>query len=206
MPVSADRYMNEYFGRAVARRPALAFTARGIASEPVVAEGPQPPRRIARSGCSRDAAATRLRACRRARRAPRTGRCGAPDGRTLYYVSDRGGAAEHLDAARSAASRRPVTRFTSGRVLWPTISTDGRTIAFERDFGIWTLDTATGEAQPVSHRAARRCRPAPAVGAPDVYRSIRGDGALARRQEGRVRRARRGVRGVRARTAATRRA
>lgn len=29
-------------------------------------------------------------------------------------------------------------------MLWPTITGDGRTIAFERDFGIWTLDTASG--------------------------------------------------------------
>jgi Tol biopolymer transport system component len=43
-----------------------------------------------------------------------------------------------------------LTRFSDGRVLWPTISADGKTVAFERDFGIWTVDTATGKSQPVS--------------------------------------------------------
>jgi tricorn protease len=44
---------------------------------------------------------------------------------------------------------KPVTRFSDGRVLWPTISNDGRTIVFERDFDIWKLDTATGQAGKV---------------------------------------------------------
>src|SRR5690606_36316550 len=30
------------------------------------------------------------------------------------------------------------------RVLWPSISANGATVAFERDFGIWTLDIASG--------------------------------------------------------------
>jgi Tol biopolymer transport system component/C-terminal processing protease CtpA/Prc len=35
-------------------------------------------------------------------------------------------------------------------VLWPSISRDGRTVVFERDFQIWKLDTRTGQAAPVS--------------------------------------------------------
>ncbi|MGH8183668.1 MAG: hypothetical protein ACREPH_08420 [Rhodanobacteraceae bacterium] len=42
-----------------------------------------------------------------------------------------------------------MTHFTNGRVLWPAISGNGGTNAFERDFGIWTVDTATGNAQSV---------------------------------------------------------
>jgi Tol biopolymer transport system component len=34
-------------------------------------------------------------------------------------------------------------------VLWPTISYDGKAIAFERDFGVWTFDVATGKASEV---------------------------------------------------------
>ncbi|MGH8215385.1 MAG: S41 family peptidase [Rhodanobacteraceae bacterium] len=43
-----------------------------------------------------------------------------------------------------------MTHFTNGRVLWPAISGNGGTNAFERDFGIWTVDTATGNAQPIA--------------------------------------------------------
>jgi C-terminal processing protease CtpA/Prc/Tol biopolymer transport system component len=35
-------------------------------------------------------------------------------------------------------------------VLWPSISRDGRTIAFERDFGIWTVEATTGRTREVS--------------------------------------------------------
>ncbi len=75
------------------------------------------------------------------------------DGRALFYVSDRGGA-ENLwtRAASAGTSDRAVTTFTNGRVLWPSITTDGKTIAFERNFGIWTTDTATGQAREVTIR------------------------------------------------------
>ena len=47
-------------------------------------------------------------------------------------------------------------------MLWPTITNDGKTIAFERDFEIWTLDTASGRAAHVA--ITRRGLPAgPAV-------------------------------------------
>jgi C-terminal processing protease CtpA/Prc len=43
-----------------------------------------------------------------------------------------------------------VTSFRDGRVLWPTITRDGKRIAFERDFRIWTLETGSGRAAPVA--------------------------------------------------------
>jgi Tol biopolymer transport system component/C-terminal processing protease CtpA/Prc len=73
----------------------------------------------------------------------------APDNQSLYYMSDRGGT-ENIWHVQRDGNEAALTHFTDGRVLWPTISGDGKTIAFERDFGIWTLDTATGKAQPVS--------------------------------------------------------
>ena len=41
-------------------------------------------------------------------------------------------------------------------MLWPTITRDGRTIAFERDFGIWTVETASGQTRevPIALRGA----------------------------------------------------
>jgi len=68
----------------------------------------------------------------------------APDGRTLYYVSDRTGN-ENLWTITPGGKPRQLTSFTTDRVLWPTLSHDGRTIAFEREFGIWTYDIAGGQ-------------------------------------------------------------
>jgi tricorn protease-like protein len=43
-------------------------------------------------------------------------------------------------------------------VLWPSISADGKSITFERDFEIWMMDVAAGNA----HRVAITLRGAPA--------------------------------------------
>ncbi len=71
-----------------------------------------------------------------------------PDGRQLYFMSDRSGA-QNIWTLPLGGKLRQVTKFTDGRVLWPTISYDGKTIVFERDFKIWQLDTKTGEAYAV---------------------------------------------------------
>ena len=73
----------------------------------------------------------------------------SPDGLGFYYVSDRSGA-ENLWGSALAGKDWQMTRFASGRLLWPSISGDGKTIAFERDFGIWTFDTGSLEARPVA--------------------------------------------------------
>jgi Tol biopolymer transport system component/C-terminal processing protease CtpA/Prc len=72
----------------------------------------------------------------------------SPDGRTIYFVSDRSGHDE-LWAASGAQTRR-ITAIGGDPVLWPTLSRDGRTIAFEHDFRIWTCDLASGGVRPVS--------------------------------------------------------
>ena len=84
----------------------------------------------------------------------------SPDGATLYFTSDRSGAqnlwSRAVAAGRPSAEARQLTRFTDGRVLWPSIAWDGRSIVFERDFGIWRWDAASGEARavPVTLRGA----------------------------------------------------
>lgn len=78
------------------------------------------------------------------------------DGRSLFYVSDRADAGNKngvqniwtLTTGR-AGSRR-VTKFTDGRVLWPSISYDGREIVFEHDFRIWKLDVESGRTAEVA--------------------------------------------------------
>jgi Tol biopolymer transport system component/C-terminal processing protease CtpA/Prc len=67
----------------------------------------------------------------------------APDGRTLYFASDRGGSDE-LWARGGDGRLRQLTSLKGGRVLWPSISRDGRLIAFERAMKIWTYDTESG--------------------------------------------------------------
>ncbi|MBP6822650.1 MAG: PD40 domain-containing protein, partial [Acidobacteria bacterium] len=78
------------------------------------------------------------------------------DGRTLFFTSDRSGA-QNLWAKPVNAQAKQLTKFTSGRVLWPTISYDGKTIVFERNFGIWKFDTASGQtsAIPITRRGAQ---------------------------------------------------
>ena len=87
----------------------------------------------------------------------------SPDGTSLYYVSDRSGSDELWE--RRDGKAHALTSLKGGRVLWPTISHDGHTIAFERDLAIWTCDTASGHTErlaielrglPVTIAPARR--------------------------------------------------
>ena len=66
----------------------------------------------------------------------------SPDAATLYFVSDRSGSDELW--SRHGGRLRQLTKLAGEPVLWPTISGDGRIIAFEHAFGIWICDTATG--------------------------------------------------------------
>jgi len=71
-----------------------------------------------------------------------------PDGKQLYFMSDRSGA-QNIWTLPIGGKLRQVTKFTDGRVLWPSIGYDGKSLVFERDFKIWQVDTKTGEAYPV---------------------------------------------------------
>lgn len=149
MPVSADRYTNEYFSAPSPDGRSLAFTARGLVSS-----------QWWRKGHSHlDESEIWIRSEEsRPQYVPVT-HGGAKDvwpmwdvsGRAIFYVSDRGGAQNIWDQPLNGQARR-VTRFNAGRVLWPTISYDGRLIVFEHDFAIWKLDTANGQASEVRIR------------------------------------------------------
>ncbi len=74
----------------------------------------------------------------------------AADGRSLYYVGDADGA-ENLwrrDVASGASAR--LTSYRDGRVLWPSITANGQTIAFERDFGIWIWDGGSRQSRQLA--------------------------------------------------------
>ena len=90
------------------------------------------------------------------------------DGKSLFFMSDRSGAQNiwsiggaTVPGATVPGAAKQVTTFKDGRVLWPSISRDGRTVAFERDFGIWTVDTSTGR----THEVSIALRGAPAAAA-----------------------------------------
>ncbi|MEO7039816.1 MAG: DPP IV N-terminal domain-containing protein [Gemmatimonadaceae bacterium] len=72
------------------------------------------------------------------------------DGKSLYFVSDRSGAPNLWTRPVTGGAARQLTKFTDGRLLWPTISFDGKAIAFERDFGVWSYDVEAGTAKPVT--------------------------------------------------------
>ncbi len=42
-----------------------------------------------------------------------------------------------------------VTRHSSGSLFWPSMSTDGKVIVYEENFGIWKLDVASGKTSEV---------------------------------------------------------
>jgi tricorn protease len=147
MPVSADRYVNEYFAAPAPDGARMAFTARGIPSSQWWRKGHS---HIDESEIwILDDGAAKSYTPVTEGGAKQMWPMWAADGRTLFYVSDRGGA-QNIWRQEPGKPGVQVTRFTEGRVLWPTISTDGRRVAFERDFGIWLLDTSTGRASAVS--------------------------------------------------------
>jgi tricorn protease len=55
----------------------------------------------------------------------------------IYKISDTGGAPTQ------------VTHFTDGSLFFPSISSDGKVIVFEENFGLWKLDVASGKASEV---------------------------------------------------------
>ncbi|MGP8247816.1 MAG: S41 family peptidase [Bryobacteraceae bacterium] len=144
MPVSADRFTNEFQAAPAPDGTTLAFAARGVGDS-----------QWWRNGHSHlDESEIWLRKegspATYERLVDLNGRNAwpmwMPDGKQLYFMSDRGGAQNIWEIAIGAAAKpRQITKFTSGRVLWPSISYDGKLIVFERDFKVWQLDTRNGE-------------------------------------------------------------
>lgn len=143
MAVSADRYFSEYFAAPAPNGTDLALTCRGIAFA-----------QWWRKGHSHlDESEIYIL---RAGKYERISEGGAKemwpmwnaDGSKLYYMSDKSGAENIWEYTK--AGKKQVTKFTTGRLLWPSISYDGKTILFERDFEIWQLDIATGASKKVS--------------------------------------------------------
>jgi tricorn protease len=69
------------------------------------------------------------------------------DSKTIYYVTDRSGTANVWQMPVTGGPGRQITRYQAGAVRYPSISQDRKSMAFECDFGIWTL-ALNGKATP----------------------------------------------------------
>jgi tricorn protease len=159
MPVSADRYTNEFFSSVSPDNSSIAFTARGTASSQWWRKGrshlDESEIWVLRNVDQNATPASYERITEGGARElwPQWG----ADGKTIYYVSDRSGA-QNIWKRAAGQPARQVTKFTDGRVLWANASYDGRMIVFERDFRIWKFDTQSERASEV--QIVRRGAPA----------------------------------------------
>ena len=139
MPVTNERYTNEFFSAASPDGRSIAFSARGNAIQQWWRNGHS---HLDESEIWTTANGQYQRVIDRGAKALWPMWSGDA---TLLFVSDRSGSENIWRAGIAApAAATNLTKFARGRVLWPSITTDGKTIAFERDFGVWTLDTTTG--------------------------------------------------------------
>ncbi|MDB4915126.1 MAG: peptidase [Gemmatimonadetes bacterium] len=159
MQVAADRYAAEYFAAPAPDGATLAITARGVPfgqwwrhghshldeSEiwlvhDVAPGSPNPPRyEPVTSGGAKS-----------------LWPMWSPDGGTIYFMSDRNGNENLWSRGTRGGDATALTKFSGGRLLFPSISADGQAIAFERDFGVWTYDVASRQSRkvPITLRGA----------------------------------------------------
>ena len=79
----------------------------------------------------------------------------------IYFVSDRDVMAKSgtpevykstynlWKVGETGGNPVQVTRHTSGSLFWPSLSSDGKVIVYEENFGIWKLDLATGQTRAI---------------------------------------------------------
>ena len=72
----------------------------------------------------------------------------------IYFVSERDGTFNLWRMAPDGGQVAQVTRYTDGGVKYPSISTDGRTIAYTQHHELFLVDVPSGQPQPVPVRLA----------------------------------------------------
>lgn len=144
MPVTENRYVNEFSPAPSPDGKTLAFAARGFGSHQWWRKGHS---HLDESEIwlMRDNGSYEMISARGARQ---LWPMWSNDGKTLYYVSDRNGE-QNLWMHPLNGTAKPVTNFKGGRVLWPAMSANGNSIVFERDFGIWHYDMNNGNVRQV---------------------------------------------------------
>ena len=151
IPVAADRFTSEFFGTPAPDGSTVAISARGIAYNQWWRRGHSHIDEAELWLCRPGSPPTYTRITPEqplATGAREVWPMWAPDGKSLYYVSDAGGV-ENIWRCIPGGKPEAITRFREGRVLWPALARDGRTLVFERDFGIWKLDTGSGQTAPI---------------------------------------------------------
>ena len=140
MPISSDRYTNEFESAPAPDGNSFAFSARGIGGNQWWRKG--------RSHI--DESEIWLKKGDNYEQLTQGGAkqlwtMWSVDGSRIYYVSDRSGT-QNIWTQPLKGQAKQLTNFTDGRVLWANISYDGKEIVFERDFKIWQMNTDSGKA------------------------------------------------------------
>ena len=152
MPVAADRYASEFMAAPAPNGDAVAIVGRGFGLSQWWRQGhshlDESELWIVRAGDGSAPPKYEQLTQRGAKQQWPMWGAGSGDAGSLYFVSDRAGAS-NLWVKSQGGDARALTNFTSGRVLWPTMTANGSTIAFEKELGIWTYDVASKKAQAV---------------------------------------------------------
>jgi Tol biopolymer transport system component len=155
LEVTHDRYYNEFRAAPSPDGTRLAFVAKGISFNQWWRHGHAhiDESEIWLKGISEEGAYQRI--------VQEDAKQGWPmwseDGQSIFYTSDRSGAENIFrQTLDSKAVSKQLTQFKDGRLLWPSISYDGREIVFERGFSVWKADTKSGAAAriPITLRGA----------------------------------------------------
>lgn len=155
MPVSNNRYVSEFFASPSPDGKTLAISARGVASNQWWRNGHShlDESEIWLLHENKNDSYEKITD----RGAKHLWPMWSRDGKSVYYVSDKSGS-ENLYTKPVGGAAKQLTQFNKGRVLWPSISNNGKAIVFERDFKIWYYDIAAGRAKELN--ISRRGSPA----------------------------------------------
>lgn len=161
LPVAADRYASEFMSAPAPDGQSMAIVARGMGLSQWWRKGhshlDESEIWLVRPGGSGSPQYEKLLSRGAKQQWPMwSGSRSAP---ALTFVSDRSGE-QNLWTKPLQGEAKPLTTFSSGRVMWPTMAINGQ-IAFERDFGIWVYDPASRAARevPITLRGAAMVDP-----------------------------------------------
>jgi Tol biopolymer transport system component/C-terminal processing protease CtpA/Prc len=151
MPVAADRYASEFMSAPAPNGDAVAIVGRGMGLSQWWRYGhshlDESELWVVRGNGSAAPRYEQITKRTAKQQWPMWG-TGAAEG-SLYFVSDDKNPAQNLWVKPAQGEARQLTSFLGGRVMWPTMSANGRTIAFEKDFAIYTYDVASNKASQV---------------------------------------------------------
>ncbi|MFL6463131.1 MAG: S41 family peptidase [Bryobacteraceae bacterium] len=148
LEVTRDRFYNEFRGAPSPDGTQLAFVARGMSSTQWWRHGHS---HLDESEIwLKDIADKGPYKCLVAEDAKQGWPMWSADGKDLFYTSDRTGVENVFRQPVHGGPAKQVSHLRDGRLLWPSISYDGREIVFERGFKIWKLDTNSGSASEIS--------------------------------------------------------